>query len=182
MNSINNKETIVLGGGCFWCTEAVFKMIQGVESVQPSYTGGVTDNPTYEAICTGTTGHAEVVKVTYNREVTSIEDVLTVFFATHDPTTLNRQGADVGTQYRSCIFYTTEEQKEAAERMIAEINASSNDGEPVTTEVKELSEFFPAEEYHHDYFARNKEAMYCQLVIHPKLEKVQKDFAAIIKK
>lgn len=181
MNPNTQQEIIVLGGGCFWCTEAVFAMIKGAESVTPGYAGGVSSNPTYDDVSSGTTGHAEVVKILYDKEVTNIQDILTVFFATHDPTTLNRQGADVGTQYRSCIFYTTKEQKEIAESMIQEINASSDKGELVTTEVKQLDIFFEAEEYHRNYFSRNKEAMYCQLVIHPKLQKVQEKFAELLK-
>ncbi len=181
--SVNNqKEIIVLGGGCFWCTEAIFKMMKGVESVLPGYAGGTTENPTDEEVYRGTTGHAEVVQIAYDKEVVGVRDLLTVFFGSHDPTTLNRQGADVGTQYRSAIFYTTESQKQIALQMIDEINNSNEDGARVTTEVIELERFFEAENYHHDYFAQNKEAMYCQVVINPKLKKVQEQFANLIKK
>ena len=146
----NNNETIVFGGGCFWCTEAVFTMLDGVVSVEPGYTGGTTSNPTYESICTGTTGHAEVIKIVYDPARIDARKLMTVFFATHDPSQLNRQGADVGTQYRSAIFYTTPEQKADAEKMIAEIDASST--------------------------------AYCQIVINPKVAKVQEKFAEMLKK
>lgn len=173
-------KTVVLGGGCFWCTEAVFKMLKGVASVLPGYAGG-TGKPTYEAVVTGTTGHAEVIKIEYDPAVISFDDLLTVFFASHDPTTRNRQGNDVGTQYRSIIFYTSEDQKEAAEKFIADLNASSPDGKSIVTEIEPLKEFFPAESYHLDYYAKNQEQPYCELVINPKLEKVQQKFAELIK-
>lgn len=181
MDTSTAKETIVLGGGCFWCTEAIFKMMRGVISVLPGYAGGTIENPTYKDICNGDTGHAEVVQIEYDPTSVSVKDILTVFFGSHDPTTLNRQGADVGTQYRSVIFYTNDEQKNTALEMIQEINNSSKNGEPVTTEVLPLSKFYMAESYHQDYFAMNKEAMYCQLVINPKLEKVQRQFAGLLK-
>ncbi len=154
-------QTIVFGGGCFWCTEAVFTMLKGVISVEPGYTGGQTENPTYEDICTGRTGHAEVIKIVYDPALIKVSDLMTVFFATHDPSQLNRQGNDVGTQYRSAIFYTTPEQKTEAEKMIAEIDASSKEGGKVVTEVTPLEKFYPAEEYHKDYFSRNPEKAYC---------------------
>jgi peptide-methionine (S)-S-oxide reductase len=179
---MENKETIVFGGGCFWCTEAIFKTLKGVLSVEPGYAGGTVPNPTYEQICTGTTGHAEVIKVDYDPEKIKVRDLMTVFFATHDPTTLDRQGNDVGTQYRSVIFYSNENQKSEAERMIAEIDASSSEGGPVVTQVEPLVQFYPAEEYHKDYFARNPEKAYCQIVINPKVHKVQEKFAALLKK
>lgn len=181
MNTIPAKEVLVLGGGCFWCTEAVFKMMRGVTSVLPGYAGGTTMNPTYRQICNGDTGHAEVVQIEYDPTLVSVKDILTVFFGSHDPTTLNRQGADVGTQYRSVIFYSNEAQKEVALTMIQEINSSNKDGNPVITEVLPLPDFYVAESYHQDYFALNKEATYCQLVINPKLEKVQKQFADLLK-
>lgn len=181
MNTNPTKEVIVLGGGCFWCTEAVFKMIRGVTSVLPGYAGGTTENPTYKDICNGDTGHAEVVQIEYDPALVSVKDILTIFFGSHDPTTLNRQGADIGTQYRSVIFYTTEAQKEVALAMVQEINDSSEKGDSVKTEVLPLQKFYVAESYHQDYFAMNKEATYCQLVINPKLEKVQKQFAALLK-
>jgi peptide-methionine (S)-S-oxide reductase len=174
------KETIVFGGGCFWCTEAVFKMLKGVESVTPGYAGGKVENPTYDQVCGGQTGHAEVIKIEYDSSIISLRTLLTVFFATHDPTTLNRQGADVGTQYRSAIFYSTQEQKDISEAFIKEVDASSNEGGRVVTEVALLTRFYPAERYHQDYFARNPEQAYCSLIISPKVEKVQKEFAELI--
>lgn len=180
MDTSAKKEVIVLGGGCFWCTEAVFKMMRGVTSVLPGYSGGTTENPTYKDICNGDTGHAEVVQIEYDPSLVSVQDILTVFFGSHDPTTLNRQGADVGTQYRSVIFYTNDEQKDIALKMIQEINDSSKNGDSVTTEVLPLPKFYVAESYHQDYFAMNKEATYCQLVINPKLEKVQKQFTELL--
>lgn len=178
---MHRTETIVFGGGCFWCTEAVFKMLTGVLSVEPGYTGGTTISPTYEQICTGTTGHAEVIKVEYDPQKINPRVLMTVFFATHDPSQLNRQGNDVGTQYRSAIFYTTNEQKIEAEKMITEIDASSLEGASVVTEVTPLDVFYPAEEYHRDYFERNPDKGYCQIVINPKVEKVQKEFAQLLK-
>jgi peptide-methionine (S)-S-oxide reductase len=177
-----NKETIVFGGGCFWCTEAVFKTLKGVISVMPGYAGGTTPNPTYKSVSGGQTGHAEVIQVEYDPAQVSFNDLLTVFFATHDMTTPDRQGPDIGPQYRSIILYTTEEQKKASEEKIKEINASSSAGSPVVTEVKPLEKFYPAEEYHRDFYAKNPDQPYCQIVINPKLEKVEKDFADLLKK
>ncbi|MBU6310581.1 peptide-methionine (S)-S-oxide reductase MsrA [Patescibacteria group bacterium] len=173
--------TAVFGGGCFWCTEAVFKMLNGVSSVLPGYAGGTVPHPAYEAVCSGTTGHAECVKIEYDEQVVTYRDLLTVFFASHDPSTLNRQGNDVGTQYRSVIFYTTPDQQSEALTMIAEMNASSEGGAPILTAVEPLTEFYPAEDYHRDYYALNSHAPYCRIVINPKLEKVQKDFSALLK-
>jgi len=178
----------VFGGGCFWCTEAVFKMLKGVFSVSPGYAGGkqqLTTNdrrPTYEEVCSGRTGHAEVIKIEYEPEKISFRDLLTVFFATHDPTTPNRQGGDVGTQYRSIILYSDEKQKEEAEKFVEELNGSSEIGEPIVTEIKPLDKFYEAEDYHKDYYAKNRENPYCQVVINPKLEKVQEKFAKLLKK
>ena len=177
----HDLKVAVLGGGCFWCTEAVFEMLKGVKSVTSGYAGG-TGTPTYESVSTGKTGHAEVIKIEYDPTIISFEDLLTVFFATHDPTTLNRQGNDIGTQYRSTILYSEEEQKEVAEKFIDGINHSTTLGRPVTTEIKPLGEFYSAEEYHLNYYQNNKEAPYCQLVINPKLEKVQQKFAELLKK
>lgn len=176
----NTKETVVFGGGCFWCTEAVFKMLRGVKSVLPGYSGGVTDNPTYDEVSSGKTGHAEAVKIEYDSKMVKYEDLLTVFFGSHDPTTVNRQGNDVGTQYRSVIFYTTPEQKEKAENFIKEINNSNVSGKPVVTEVQPLAKFYEAENYHKDYFAKNPGNPYCAVVINPKLEKVQKRFENLL--
>lgn len=176
----NINDVAVFGGGCFWCTEAVFKSLKGVLSVLPGYAGGKTENPTYSEVSSGKTGHAEVIKIEFDSNLISYENLLTVFFATHDPTTLNRQGADVGTQYRSVIFYTTEEQKEQTENFISEINNSSKEGSPVVTEVKPLERFYEAENYHKDYFANNPGNPYCELVINPKLEKVKQKFSELI--
>ena len=176
------KEIAVFGGGCFWCTEAVFKMLNGVVSVTPGYAGGTKPNPTYDEVCSGKTGHAEVTRIEYDPAKVSYHTLLTVFFATHDPTTLNRQGADIGTQYRSIIFYTTPAQKEKAEAFIREIEASTSEGSHVVTEVQPFTEFYEAENYHRDYFARNPEAAYCDLIISPKVQKVQKEFAELLKK
>ncbi|MCL9972426.1 MAG: peptide-methionine (S)-S-oxide reductase MsrA [Candidatus Pacebacteria bacterium] len=173
--------TAVFGGGCFWCTEAVFTMMRGVTHVAPGYAGGSVPNPTYDQVCSGTTGHAECVKIEYDPTLVKYRDLLLVFFGSHDPTTVNRQGADVGTQYRSVIFYTTPEQKAEAESFISDINASNKLGAPVVTDVEPLTEFFEAESYHHDYFVRNPSNSYCAIVINPKLEKVQKEFAALLK-
>jgi len=168
------SEVATLAGGCFWCLEAAFQDLKGVENVQSGYAGGRVANPSYEDVCTGTTGHAEVVQITFDPQVVSFEDLLHVFFTIHDPTTLNRQGADVGTQYRSAIFHHTPEQKATAERVIAELQAQKLWDEPVVTELKPLTAFYPAEEYHRDYFRRNPNQGYCRAVIAPKVAKVRK--------
>ena len=168
------REVATLAGGCFWCLEAAFQDLKGVENVQSGYAGGRVANPSYEDVCTGTTGHAEVVQITFDPQVVSFEDLLHVFFTIHDPTSLNRQGADVGTQYRSAIFYHTPEQKATAERVIAELQAQKLWDEPVVTELKPLEAFYPAEEYHRDYFRRNPNQGYCRAVIAPKVAKVRK--------
>lgn len=174
-------EIAIFGGGCFWCTEAVFASLKGVVSVMPGYTGGTVENPSYQDVCTGTTGHAEVSKIEFDPAVISFNDLLTVFFATHDPTTLNRQGADVGTQYRSAIFYTTEKQKEDAEKFILEID-DEGAGNKIVTEVTPMGEFYAADESHRQYYLRNTEQAYCQLIISPKLEKLQAKYAELLKK
>lgn len=174
-------ETAVFGGGCFWCTEAVFKMLKGVKGVMPGYAGGHKPNPTYEEVCGGQTGHAEVIKIDYDPKEIKFRDLLTVFFATHDPTTPNRQGADVGSQYRSVILYSTEAQRDEAVKFIAELNESSKEGAPIVTEIKPLDQFYPAEKEHRDYYTKNKGNPYCEVVINPKLQKVQKEFAKLIK-
>jgi peptide-methionine (S)-S-oxide reductase len=168
------RETATLAGGCFWCLEAAFQDLKGVESVQSGYAGGRVANPSYEDVCTGTTGHAEVVQITFDPQVVTFEDLLHVFFTIHDPTTLNRQGADVGTQYRSAIFYHSPEQKATAERVIAELQAQKLWDEPVVTELKPLEAFYPAEEYHRDYYRRNPNQGYCRAVIAPKVAKLRK--------
>jgi methionine-S-sulfoxide reductase len=174
-------ETAVFGGGCFWCTEAVFKMLRGVISVDPGYAGGKTENPTYMQVSEGDTGHAEVIQIAYDPSQITYKDLLTVFFSSHDPTTLNRQGADVGTQYRSIILGATPEQVEEAKAFVKELNESNEMGAPIVTEVVPLEKFYEAEQYHKDYYANNLENRYCQIVINPKLEKVQKKFAELLK-
>ena len=176
------SEVAVFGGGCFWCTEAVFALLDGVISVMPGYAGGTVAHPTYEQVSSGTTGHAEVIRFEYDPSLISYDDLLNVFFATHDPTTINRQGNDVGPQYRSVIFYSTPEQKTAAERYIAVLNASDAGGAPIVTTVEPLAEFWPAEDYHRQYYEHHTDAPYCQLVINPKLEKVKEKFAELIKR
>lgn len=175
-----NSETATLGGGCFWCLEAVFQDLKGVISVESGYTGGKTPKPTYREVCSGGTGHAEVVQVTFDPGVATFADVLDIFFAIHDPTTLNRQGNDVGTQYRSAIFYHTPEQKRIAEAKVAELNASVFDGR-IVTEIAPIAEFFKAEEYHQNYFRDNPAQPYCQFVVSPKVAKFRKQFAAKLK-
>lgn len=167
-------ETAVLGGGCFWCTEAVFNSVRGVTLVTPGYAGGHLDNPDYYSVCTGETGHIEVVKVDFDPEVLPYSIVLEIFFATHDPTTLNRQGADVGTQYASAIFYKNERQKEVATDVIRDVQAAL--GKPVVTQLRPAEPFWPAEPVHHDYYARNPGQGYCMAVIEPKLAKFRQRF------
>ena len=171
----------VFGGGCFWCTEAVFDELRGVKSVVSGYAGGSTKNPTYEEVCGGGTGHAEVIKIDFDPTEIAFKDLLTVFFATHDPTTLNRQGNDVGTQYRSAIFYANEEQKREAEAFIRELNDSKVFGNPVVTTLEPLGEFYEAEDYHQKYYANNPYQPYCQYMIPPKLNKLHKQFSALLK-
>jgi peptide-methionine (S)-S-oxide reductase len=176
-----NLETAVLGGGCFWCLEAVFDRLDGVVSVESGYMGGHVDRPTYRQVCDGNTGHAEVVRVTFDPQKLTFPELLDVFFTIHDPTTLNRQGNDVGTQYRSVIFYGSEEQRRQAEKAIAQLNASHEWPDPVVTEVKPVQEFFMAEDYHQEYFVNNGSQPYCQLVVAPKVEKFQQKFAEKMK-
>ncbi len=171
----------MFGGGCFWCTEAVFEELRGVISVMPGYTGGSVPNPTYDAVCSGGTGHAEATRIIFDPSHVTYHDLLTVFFATHDPTTLNRQGNDVGTQYRSAIFYATPAQEAEAEKFIEELTASDPDGRPIVTEVMPLGEFYDAEDYHRQYFKNHPEKGYCQVIIEPKVEKLQKQFANLLK-
>lgn len=174
------KEIAIFGGGCFWCTEAVFLMLKGVLAVAPGYAGGTTVNPTYEQVCNGSTGHAEVIRVEFDPTLISYTDLLAVFFATHDPTTLNRQGNDVGTQYRSVIIYASEAQKMAAETYIAELQATAPGSQPIVTELIPFATFYPAEDYHKNYFARNGDKPYCALVISPKVQKAKERFAALL--
>lgn len=176
-----NHEVAVFGGGCFWCTEAVFDELNGVISVMPGYAGGSLKNPTYDDVCDGRTGHAEAIRIEFDPSAISYRDLLTVFFATHDPTTPNRQGNDVGTQYRSIVLYASAEQKKQAEGLIRELNDSSVFGKPVVTEVKPLGEFYEAEDYHRKYYANNSYQPYCQFIISPKLQKLHKQFAELLK-
>jgi peptide-methionine (S)-S-oxide reductase len=179
---MENKKTevAVFGGGCFWCTEAVFKMLRGVHRVEPGYAGGHTENPTYYEVMRGDTGHAEVIRVVYDPAVITYRTLLTVFFGSHDATELNRQGNDVGTEYRSVVLYSTPTQKELAEAFIQELNTSSTEGDPIVTEVAPLTTFYQAEQEHLDYYAKNKSQGYCQIIIAPKLKKVQKEFATLL--
>jgi peptide-methionine (S)-S-oxide reductase len=169
-------EVATLGGGCFWCLEAVFADLKGIEKVESGYTGGAAADPTYGQVCSGTTGHAEVVQVSFDPKVISFKELLEVFFSIHDPTTLNRQGADVGTQYRSAIYYHTPNQKADAERMIKEMETTGTWKSPVVTEIAPFQVFYKAEQDHQDYYRNNPEQMYCQLVIGPKLAKFRKQF------
>jgi len=177
-----NLQTATLAGGCFWCLEAVFDEVKGVQGVESGYAGGHVDNPSYRAVCNGDTGHAEVVQVHFDPNIVSYRDLLNVFFAIHDPTTLNRQGADVGTQYRSAIFYHDDEQKKAAEELIKELNAQNIWDRPIVTQVEKLDKFFMAEVYHQEYFARNPYQPYCMAVVAPKVSKFRKHFLELLKK
>jgi peptide-methionine (S)-S-oxide reductase len=185
MDETNSKseqtEVAVLGAGCFWCTEAVFQLIRGVLKVEPGYSGGDLPNPTYEQVSTGTTGHAEVAQITFDPKAISFREVLEIFFGTHDPTQLNRQGADFGTQYRSVIFYVTEGQKVTAENLISELTSEKVYDDPIVTKVEPLKAFYPAEDYHKDYFKKHPRAPYCQAVIAPKIDKLQKTYLSKLK-
>lgn len=169
-------ETATFGAGCFWCVEAVFLQVKGVHTVVSGYTGGTTVNPTYQAVCMGVTGHVEVAQIAFDPDVISYEELLEIFWLTHDPTTLNRQGADVGTQYRSAIFYHTETQQRIAEKSKVEMDASDRWDAPIVTEITPLDVFYPAEDYHQNYLQLNPNQPYCQFVIHPKMQKFTKDF------
>jgi peptide-methionine (S)-S-oxide reductase len=175
-NSTNGLETVTLGGGCFWCTEAVFQMLPGVKSVSSGYAGGTKENPTYKEVCTGQTGHAEVIQIAYDPKVVSYEKVLKTFWEVHDPTTLNRQGADSGTQYRSIILYSSDAQKAAAEKSKAEAQKHFN--KPIVTEIVPLKNFYPAEDYHQDYYRSNPNQPYCRAIIRPKVEKFEQKLKA----
>ena len=177
----DHLEVATLGGGCFWCLEPIFKDLKGVISAESGYSGGHRPNPSYEQVCTGATGHAEVVQVTFDPAVVSYREVLEVFFSIHDPTTPNRQGADVGTQYRSAIFYYSPQQKQVAEDLVAELNAAQIWPAPIVTEVVPFTAFHKAEDYHQGYFRANPEQPYCQVVVAPKVAKFRKQFAARLK-
>jgi peptide-methionine (S)-S-oxide reductase len=175
------NEVAVFGGGCFWCTEAVFDELRGVHSVVSGYAGGKTKKPTYEQVCSASTGHAEVIKIEFDPAQISFRDLMTVFFATHDPTTLNRQGNDVGTQYRSVILYANDQQKQEAAGFIKELNEAKTFRSPIVTTIEPLAEFYPAEDYHQKYYANNPYQPYCQYTIPPKLSKLHKQFAQLLK-
>lgn len=181
MMDTNNTEVAIFAGGCFWCTEAVFLELKGVSEVIPGYIGGAIENPTYEAICTGNTGHAEAIKITYDNREMSFGELLEVFFATHDPTTLNRQGNDIGTQYRSEVFYLNDFQKEMTEGYIKLLNDENVFGNPVVTQLSPAPHFYPAENYHNNYYNQNKTQGYCSYVITPKIDKLKKYFQEKIK-
>ena len=170
-----------LGSGCFWCVEAIYQQLEGVGSVLPGYSGGKRENPTYEQVCSGGTGHAEVIQVVYDEDKIRFEDLLEVFFQTHDPTTLNRQGADIGTQYRSVIFYHDEEQKHMAEKVISELDNSGAYSNRIVTEVTAFTDFYEAEEYHKNYYKNNPDQGYCRMVVRPKVEKFEKVFKEKLK-
>ncbi len=182
MNDSTNFEVATLGGGCFWCLEAVYDQMRGVSNVVSGYTGGHVPNPTYKAICTGTTGHAEVVQVTFDRNVVNFKEILQVFFTMHDPTTLNRQGNDVGPQYRSAIFYHSEEQKRIAQEVIGEFEAEGVWDNPIVTEVSPLVVFYEAEDYHQEYYENNPYQPYCMFVVAPKVKKFREKFVEHLKK
>lgn len=177
----NTNEIATLGGGCFWCLEAVFEQLEGVTHVESGYSGGRRPNPTYEQVCSGATGHAEVVQLEFDPDVLPFREVLEVFFSIHDPTTLNRQGADVGTQYRSVIFYHSPEQRAIAESLIEELESEDVFDDPIVTELTAFEAFYPAEDYHKRYYQRNRGQPYCQVVIAPKLAKIRQKFAARLK-
>ncbi len=181
-NMEQKLETVTLGAGCFWCVEAIYQRLEGVEKVQSGYSGGAVKNPTYEQVCTGRTGHAEVIQVTFDPKKIPLNDLLAVFFKTHDPTTLNKQGADVGTQYRSAIFYHSTEQKAIAEQVKKETEAAKVWDDPIVTEISPFTEFYAAEEYHQDYYNQNSYQPYCMMVINPKLSKFKKEFSNKLKK
>lgn len=178
----NINEEITLGGGCFWCVDAVYREIRGVEKVLSGYSGGSVANPTYEEVCTGSTGHAEVVQITFNPRIITLEKLLHIFFVIHDPTTLNLQGADVGTQYRSIIFYRNQKQKDVIDKVIGELKKDKVYKNPIVTEVVPFQSFYAAEDYHQDYYSQNKEQGYCRVIINPKLEKFKKTFRDNLKK
>ncbi len=177
---MRNFNSAVFGGGCFWCTEAVFQRLRGVHKVTPGYAGGTADTATYEQVSTGMTNHVEVIQFEYDPEIISYNDLLTVFFATHDPTTLNKQGADEGPQYRSVIFYSSEKEKHQAEEFITQLIKDNVFSNPITTTIEPLTEFYEAEDYHKNYYERNSGAGYCQVVISPKIKKLKEKFSSLL--
>lgn len=178
---MDKKEIAIFGNGCFWCTEAIFMQLKGVESVLPGYSGGKIKNPSYKEVCTGNTGHAEVIQIIFDPNTISFRELLEVFFYTHDPTTLNRQGNDVGTQYRSAIFYNSENQKDDAELIIRQLEAERVYDRRIVTEITAFDVFYPAEDYHQNYYNNNKDQPYCRAVINPKLDKFVKKYQAKLK-
>jgi peptide-methionine (S)-S-oxide reductase len=176
-----NTEVATMGSGCFWCSEAIFSQLKGVEKVESGYSGGRSANPSYQDVCSGTTGHAETVQVTFDSNVISYEDILHIFFTTHDPTTLNRQGGDVGTQYRSVIFYHNDKQRETAQRIIKELNGSKVWKNPIVTELSPFKAFYKAEDYHQEFYERNRNYPYCQVVIEPKIAKLRQHYLSKLK-
>lgn len=182
MSTNANYEVATLGGGCYWCIEAVFQRLEGVEKVESGFSGGQVKNPTYREVCTGATGHAEVIQITFDTTKISFEEILKVFFTMHDPTTLNRQGNDVGTQYRSAVFYHNDAQEKAAKEIIAELNKTKAYPTPIVTEVSKFDVFYKAEDYHQNYYNDNSEEGYCRYVIQPKIEKFEKVFKDRLKK
>ena len=182
MNQAVSFEVATIAGGCFWCIEAVFREVDGVEYVVSGYTGGTTVNPTYEQVCAGETGHAEAIQVSFNPSKISYREILEIFFSVHDPTTLNRQGTDVGTQYRSAIFYHNDQQRTVAEELIGELNKTNVWKKPIVTQIVPMDKFYPAEEYHWEYFSRNPEQAYCQMVISPKVSKFRKRWTKRLKR
>jgi peptide-methionine (S)-S-oxide reductase len=182
IETMKGLELATFGNGCFWCTEAIFEQLKGVSKVESGYAGGKVKNPTYKEVCTGNTGHAEVIQLTYDPKVINYREILDVFFNTHDPTTLNRQGADVGTQYRSVIFYHNDSQKEEAENMIAALEKEKVFDSKIVTEVTAINNYYVAESYHQDYYNNNKNQGYCRMVINPKLEKFTKKYKSKLKK
>jgi peptide-methionine (S)-S-oxide reductase len=176
-----NTEVATMGSGCFWCSEAIFSQLKGVERVESGYSGGRSANPSYQDVCSGTTGHAETVQVTFDPGIISYEDILHIFFTTHDPTTLNRQGGDVGTQYRSVIFYHNDKQQETAQRIIKELNGSKVWKNPIVTELSPFKAFYKAEDYHQEFYERNRGYPYCQVVIEPKIAKLRQHYLSKLK-
>jgi peptide-methionine (S)-S-oxide reductase len=179
--SSKQLEVVTLGGGCFWCTEAVFSLLKGVEKVESGYSGGKMENPTYEKVSTGTTGHVEVVQISFNPDMISFKEILEVFFSIHDPTTLNRQGQDIGTQYRSVIFYHNDQQKAIAEQVIKELTETKNWNMPIVTQIEPFKIFYKAEEYHQNYFKNHPEKFYCSIIIAPKINKLKQHYLSKLK-
>ncbi len=175
------SQTIIFGGGCFWCMEAVFQMLRGVASVTSGYAGGKLENPSYEVVSSGTSGHVEVIKVDFDPNIVALDDLLSVFFSSHDPTTPNRQGNDVGPQYQSAIFYTTDEQKATIEAFIGKLTEEKTFSKPIITDLHPLLAFYPAEKYHQNYYRNNSDQPYCQFVIDPKIAKLRKNYAHLLK-